>query len=192
MLCNPWKNGSTRHEMVTYYYPNSCFKKPVCPTTTTTTTTQAPLQRCSFAGEVSGLFLEQFIEDNDPPNPIVLYTGTWSYQIIDFTINGTQYGTGQILTFTTPGDAILGYYLDGITPYVTNMEDWINSICAGTGLEFFNDKQVWQYPVGMTFTLVIRRLYQTQYDYWYTNNGFTFTGAGGTPIGFIPPTCILI
>lgn len=53
MLCNPWKNGSTKYEMVTYYYPKSCFKKPVCTTTTTsssttttTTTTQAPSAVC--------------------------------------------------------------------------------------------------------------------------------------------------
>lgn len=63
MLCNPWKNGNTTYEMVTYYYPKSCFNKPVCTTTTTSTsstttstTTQVPLSVCFFYGtESSGL-----------------------------------------------------------------------------------------------------------------------------------------
>jgi hypothetical protein len=80
MLCNPWKNGSTRHEMVTYYYPNSCFKKPVCPTTTTstsstttTTTTQIPLDVCFFYATESSGYVSCLISPNGTLNGKPLY-----------------------------------------------------------------------------------------------------------------------
>jgi len=152
------------------------------------------LVSCSY-GDISGMRIQKFISKNEGRNkPIGLYVGEWSYQIIDFVINGVQFGTNQVLTFVTPQDAKLGFYKNNPNAqYVTNIEDWINAICNGTGLEFYNDKTLIEYPPFMTFKLVVRRLYgDTKWDYWYTSDGFGIANQGETPDSLTQPNCVII
>jgi hypothetical protein len=196
MFCNPWKSRNQRCELVTYYYPNSCFKKPVCPpcpTTTTTTTIPLVPQRCTAIGNGvygpesdAGYRMENSWNDEQSPNPP---DGIYQFQIINLTLSGTPYSSGQIITITAPNDLVLGPGIFGGT-YVQNINDWLNSIpgVSGSGFVFYDDMSTVDVPdVSSTYEVLIRRTVVRTgsiYDYhWFKTSTVTGWNFGNNTSG---------
>lgn len=121
-------------------------------------------------------FTQPMMEDFQPP-----YVDN-TFVLLDFTVNGTQYATGQTLivnSITNP--PVFGTGQDGLT-YPMNVSDWINSIGA-PGISFYDNMSVADYMSNTVYTIHIQKQwdpgqsanYYFSSDYGFAINTETFT-----------------
>lgn len=111
---------------------------------------------------------------------------TYTYQLTTMVLDGTEYASGQTLSFVALAGLSIGLGLDGVTPYVMNVSDWLTSIASGTGFEFHDAMRVIDTPDSSS-TYFIQVLYSGIY-YTYTEEGFGFSYVAGTPPSFLYQT----
>jgi hypothetical protein len=88
---------------------------------------------------------------------IEAFNAPYIYQLLDFTVDGVQYATGQTLTVATVGEIVVGLGLDG-NIYLMNISDWMNTIGV-PGFEFHDNMRVIDTPDTSTvYTIHILRL----------------------------------
>jgi hypothetical protein len=146
-------------------------------TSTTTTTTLPIIYRCTY----------NFINpDYQPPNVPQMMDGFNflypidfnTFTLLDFTVDGIQYATGQTLTVGFGGDPVLyGIGLDGLT-YPMNVNDWINNIGA-PGITFYDNMRRVDLNVlvSTTYTIHIFKA-DVNVDYYFSSEyGFGINDA---------------
>jgi hypothetical protein len=125
-----------------------------------------------------------------------LINGMWPagdhiFTLESLTINGLSYTAGQTFTVNAPSGLLVGLGLDGITNYIMNISDWMNSILPDD-FEAHDDLTTIDHPEGSTFEFEIK--YEdistgaTWTNYKYNNLGFYFPGAADPVATFICET----
>lgn len=117
--------------------------------------TQPPLlipKRCTWNNVIgTGYAIDRTMGD------IGAFGVPYIYQLLDFTVDGVQYATGQTLTVATVGEIVVGLGLDG-NIYLMNISDWMNTIGV-PGFDFHDNMRVIDTPDTSTvYTIHIRRL----------------------------------
>lgn len=131
-----------------------------------------PHRRCTFSGGPGGGPGGFSIDDN--MNDLPTFGLPYIYELLDFTVDGVQYASNQILSITSVSQIVFGTGLDSNT-YLMNISDWMNTIGV-PGFEFHDNMRVIDTPASTTtYTIHIRRLGPGggPNDYYYTQNGFS-------------------
>lgn len=146
----------------------------------TYTTTIPPRQRCTNAA-----YYAINMDWSNVTYPI-------SYQLEQLELNGIEYAHGEILTLLSAADLIIGIGLDGATPFIMNINDWLTSVANNTmvpanasGFEFHDDMQTFDTPhPNSTWSIKITKTESNGYkiDYYYDSlSGFGYDmGQSGT------------
>lgn len=94
---------------------------------------------------------------------------TYTFTLHTLLLNNIEYSTGQTLvvdTDPTTGNLIVGMGVDGITPYVMNINDWLTEIATGTGFIFHDDMRVIDKPTAdATYHIEISNSIGNYYTY---------------------------
>lgn len=151
------------------------------PTPTPTMTTPAPV-RCIGGDSSPGNYYKVEKGWTDP---------SYTFTLVNMTLNGIQYGFGQTIIINPPGDLVLGISpIDGFT-YVMNINDWLNSIpgVSSSGFVFYDDMHAIDKPdIASTYTIEIQStgggpyFYSSTYGYSISTLSNTFGSYTCNPI----------
>lgn len=106
-------------------------------------------------------------------------TTTHSFTIVSILLNGIEYGNAENLLVVAPGDLVAGLGLDGVTSFIMNLSDWLNTLLPD-GWTVYDDMMSIDMPSGSVFEIII------DYDdfsfpgqsaqYTYNNEGLSLPG----------------
>ena len=109
----------------------------------------------------------------------------YTLQLNNLILDGVEYASGQTIVINSTGDLVVGIGIDGVTTYVQNINNWINSITGvvGSGFIFYDDMSTVDCPTeDSTFTINITRvmsLVPLPMNYWWTkNHGLSIISTG--------------
>jgi len=133
----------------------------------------------------AGYKMERNWYDEQSPFPPL---GVYTFELIDLTLDGVQFSSGETITITAPDDLVVGPGVFGGV-FIQNINDWLNSIVGvnDAGFIFHDDMSSIFSPISTsTYKVIIKRNTVRAPSIFYYRweklpNGTTGWGFGPSP-----------